>query len=159
MVILSSYFSFVENFKNYPMKKIVLTFGLIIGTILCANMIVMVNMMYGDTVFKGNDIVGYTALIVLFSLIFFGVRNYRNRQLNGAISFGRAFKIGALIAFVASTMYVVIWLFYYYLFVPDLSMYIPPMSCKRVQHPRNLLSGPEKWQILKRCTKTRCLSF
>ncbi|TYP97813.1 uncharacterized protein DUF4199 [Sphingobacterium allocomposti] len=119
MVILSSYFSFVENFKNYPMKKIVLTFGLIIGTILCANMIVMVNMMYGDTVFKGNDIVGYTALIVLFSLIFFGVRNYRNKQLNGAISFGRAFKIGALIAFVASTMYVVIWLFYYYLFVPD----------------------------------------
>lgn len=101
------------------MKKIVLIFGLIIGTILCANMIVMVNMMYNSTHFKGNDIVGYAAMIVLFSLIFLGVRNYRNKYLNGVISFGRAFKTGTLIALVASTMYVVIWLFYYYVFVPD----------------------------------------
>ena len=101
------------------MKKNVLIFGLIIGTILCANMIVMVNMMYSDTPFKGNDIVGYAAMVVIFSLIFFGVRNYRNQQLHGYISFGKAFRIGALIALVSSTMYVVVWLFYYYLFVPD----------------------------------------
>jgi len=101
------------------MKKIVFVFGLIIGTILCANMIVMVNMMYSSTDFKGNDIVGYAAMVVLFSLIFFGVRNYRNKHLDGVISFGKAFKTGALIALVGSTMYVVVWLFYYYLFVPD----------------------------------------
>lgn len=101
------------------MKKVVLIFGLIIGTILCVNMVVMVNMMYSHTDFKGNDIVGYAAMVVLFSLIFFGVRNYRNKQLDGFISFGKAFKTGALIAFVGSTMYVVVWLFYYYLFVPD----------------------------------------
>lgn len=101
------------------MRKIVLIFGLIIGTILCVNMVVMVNMMYANTNFKGNDIVGYAAMVILFSLIFFGVRNYRNKQLNGVIPFGKAFKTGALIALVASTMYVIIWLFYYYLFVPD----------------------------------------
>jgi hypothetical protein len=101
------------------MKRNVLIFGLIIGTILCANMIVMVNMMYSATDFKGNDIVGYTAMVVLFSLIFVGVRNYRNKYLDGYISFGKAFKAGALIAFVAATLYVVVWLFYYYLFVPD----------------------------------------
>lgn len=101
------------------MKKTVLIFGLIIGTILCANMIVMINMMYTSTDFKGNDILGYAAMVVLFSLIFFGVRNYRNKNLNGFISFGKAFKTGALIALVGSTMYVVVWLFYYYLFVPD----------------------------------------
>jgi hypothetical protein len=101
------------------MKKTVLIFGLIIGTILCANMIILVNMMYTDTDFKGNDVIGYAAMVVLFSLIFIGVRNYRNKQLNGYISFGNAFKAGGLIAFMASTMYVVVWLFYYYLFVPD----------------------------------------
>jgi len=52
-----------------------LIFGVIIGAILCANMIVMINMMYNSTDFKGNDIVGYAAMIVLFSLIFFGVTN------------------------------------------------------------------------------------
>jgi hypothetical protein len=89
------------------------------GTILCANMIVMVNMMYSHTDFKGNDIVGYAAMIVLFSLIFFGVRNYRKKYLDGFISFGTAFKMGALMALVGSTMYVIAWLFFYYLFVPD----------------------------------------
>ncbi len=101
------------------MKRTVLIFGLIIGTILCANMVAMVNMMYTSPDFKGNDIVGYAAMVVLFSLIFFGVRNYRNKRLDGFISFGKAFKTGALIALVAATMYVVVWLFYYYLFVPD----------------------------------------
>ena len=101
------------------MRKIVLIFGLIIGTILCANMIVMVNMMYSNPDFKGNDVLGYAAMVVLFSLIFFGVRNYRNKYLDGFISFGKAFKTGALIALLGSTMYVVVWLFYYYLLVPD----------------------------------------
>ncbi|GGG90485.1 hypothetical protein GCM10007415_26260 [Parapedobacter pyrenivorans] len=101
------------------MKRNVLLFGLIIGVILCANMIIMVNMMYSNTDFKGNDVVGYAAMIILFSLIFFGVRNYKNKQLGGYISFGNALKMGSLIALVGSTLYVVVWLFYYYLFVPD----------------------------------------
>lgn len=101
------------------MKRNILIFGGIIGVILCVNMIAMVNMMYTDTDFKGNDVVGYAAMVVMFSLIFFGVRNYRNKQMEGHISFGKALKMGALIALVGSTMYVVVWLFYYYLFVPD----------------------------------------
>ncbi len=101
------------------MKRIILIFGLITGAILCINMIVNVNMMYSDTQYKGNDVVGYTVMVLIFSLIYFGVRNYRNKQLNGFISFGKAFRTGTLIALVASTVYVVIWLFYYYVFVPD----------------------------------------
>ncbi len=61
----------VANLKLNSMKKTVLIFSLIIGTILCVNMIVMVNMMYSNPDFKGNDLVGYAAMIVLFSLIFF----------------------------------------------------------------------------------------
>lgn len=101
------------------MRKTVLIFSLILGTIMCVNMVILVNMLYTNPDFKGNDVLGYAAMVVVFSLIFFGVRNYRNKQLGGFISFGRAFKTGALIALVASTMYVVAWLFYYYLFVPD----------------------------------------
>lgn len=101
------------------MKKNVLIFGLVLGTILCVNMIYVINLLYSNPNFKSNDIVGYTAMVVIFSLIFFGVRNYRNKQPDGSISFGKAFKTGALIAIVASTLYVVVWLLYYYLFVPD----------------------------------------
>jgi hypothetical protein len=101
------------------MKKIVTVFGLVIGTILCINMVFMVNRMYTNPDFKGNELIGYASMVIVFSLIFFGVRSYRNKQLEGLISFGKAFKTGLLIALVGSTMYVVVWLFYYYLFVPD----------------------------------------
>lgn len=79
----------------------------------------MINLLYTNPGFKSNDIVGYAALVVIFSLIFFGVRNYRNKYLEGVISFGKAFKTGTLIALVASGIYAVVWLFSYYLFVPD----------------------------------------
>ena len=108
------------------MKRNVLIFGLVLGTILCANMVYMVHLCYTSPEFKSNDILGYAAMVVIFSLTFFGIRNYRNKQLNGVISFGKAFKTGALITLVGATMYVAVWLFYYYLFVPDfLDKYIP----------------------------------
>jgi amino acid transporter len=101
------------------MKRNVLIFGLVLGTILCINIFYFVNLLYNNPDFKSNDVVGYAAMVVVFSLTFFGIRNYRNKQLNGVISLGKAFKTGALIAIVGSTMYVVVWMFYYYLFVPD----------------------------------------
>lgn len=107
------------------MKKNIFTFGLILGTILCIHLIYVVDLCYTNPDFEGNDLVGYAGMIIVFSLIFFGVRNYRNKQLNGYISFGKAFKTGALIALTGSTMYVVFWLIYYYLAVPDfLDIYV-----------------------------------
>lgn len=101
------------------MKRNVLIFGLILGTILAGNAVYMTNLLYHNPAFESNDVVGYTAMVIVFSLTFFGIRNYRNKELNGVISFGKAFKTGALIALIGSTMYVVIGLSFYYLFVPD----------------------------------------
>jgi len=101
------------------MKKTVLIFGLIIGLLFSANLAWMVQLMYNHPNFEANDFIGYASMIVIFSLVFVGVRNYRNRYLNGVISFWQAFKTGAFIALIASTLYVVSWLFMYYLWVPD----------------------------------------
>ncbi|GHN02060.1 hypothetical protein WSM22_35490 [Cytophagales bacterium WSM2-2] len=101
------------------MKRNVLIFGLVLGTFLAGHALYIVNIVYHNPDFKSNDVVGYAAMIIVFSLTFFGIQNYRNKELNGFISFGSAFKTGALIALLGSTMYVVAWLFYYYLFVPD----------------------------------------
>lgn len=101
------------------MKKIVLVFGIIIGLVFCANIGFMVYWMYHNPDLKGSELVGYAVMVVVFSLIYIGVRNYRNKQLDGFISFGKAFKTGALIALLGSAIYVAAWLFSYYLFVPD----------------------------------------
>jgi len=110
---------FAANLKLEKMKKVVLTYGLIIGAVFCANIAFMIHWMYNNPDLKSNDVVGYTAMIVVLSLIFFGIRSYRDKHLGGYISFGTAFKTGARIALVASTLYVLTWLISYYFFVPD----------------------------------------
>jgi len=107
------------------MKKVIWIYGLIIGTALSLNTIMMMNMMVNNKNFKGNDILGYAVLIAMFSIIFFGIRKYKDHYSAGFISFGKAFKIGALIALIGSSMYVLFGLGYYYLFVPEfLDVYI-----------------------------------
>lgn len=127
------------------MKKNILIFGLVLGVILCGNMFYMVNQCYTNPDFKGNDVIGYAAMVVIFSLIFFGIRNYRNKELSGVISFGKAFKTGVFIALTGATTYVVVWLLYYYLFVPDfLDAYIPHVLKEIPQHDTAALEAKTK---------------
>jgi hypothetical protein len=100
------------------MKKTVLTFGLIAGAILSIMMLATAPFM--DRIgFDRGEVIGYTSMIVAFLLIFFGIRSYRDNVAGGSISFGRAFAVGALIAAVASVMYVATWQVVYYKITPD----------------------------------------
>ncbi len=101
------------------MKKHVLVFGLIPGIIWIGIMIIMVNVMYSNPDIKTYDVLGIALMLVVFSLIFFGIRDYRNKKLDGYISVGHALKAGTLMSLTATAAYVGIWMFYYYLFVPD----------------------------------------
>lgn len=90
------------------MRKIVLTFGLIAGAIMSLMLAVTIPFhdQLGD---RAGLVVGYASMIAAFLLIYFGVRTYRDEVAGGLISFGRAFTVGMLIAFVASTLYVATW--------------------------------------------------
>lgn len=108
------------------MKKNVLVFGLISGLILTALMITSTVMCYRKENFEGNMVLGYAAMLLAFAFIFVGVKNYRDKFNNGLISFGKAFKIGLYISLIASSMYVLVWLVEYYVFIPDfMDKYIP----------------------------------
>ena len=101
------------------MKKNVLVFGLISGLLITGMMLYSVSRVYNNAEFKSNDVLGYAAMIVAFSFIFVGIKNFRDKYNKGAISFGKAFRTGLYITLIASTMYVVVWLIDYYLFIPD----------------------------------------
>lgn len=102
------------------MKKTVLTFGLISGAVLATMTAIMMPLCMNGTIdFEKSEVIGYTSMVLSFLLVFFAIRSYREEQGGGAISFGRAFKVGILVALVASTVYVVAWEIVYFNFIPD----------------------------------------
>lgn len=100
------------------MKRTVLTFGLISGAILSAMLLITIP--FHETIgFDRGEIIGYTSMVAAFLLIFFGVRSYRDNVAAGVIGFGRAFRVGAGIALVASLCYVLTWEVLFFGVVPD----------------------------------------
>ncbi len=108
--------------KNKTMKKNILIYGLISGLIVSALMLLSVNYVSyckGNVDYDGSMLIGYASMLIAFSLVFVGTRNYRDKYNGGVISFGKAFKIGFFIVLIASTLYVVSWLITNYFFMPD----------------------------------------
>ena len=59
-------------------------------------------------------IVGYTAIVLSFLLVFFGIRSYRENVGGGQITFGRALSVGLLITLISCVFYVVTWEIVYF---------------------------------------------
>jgi hypothetical protein len=102
------------------MRKIVLTAGLVSGGFLAAMMAVMIPLhMSGRVGFEHGELIGFSTMILSFLSVFVGIRAYREDVGDGAISFGKAFKIGILITLIACAVYVVCWQIVYWGFFPD----------------------------------------
>jgi len=100
------------------MKQIILKYGLISGALASAFMAVTMGVCY-STGNSGGMVLGYTAQVLALSFVYVAVKNYRDKQNGGIISFGKALQIGLLISFIACTMYVVTWAIEYNFFLPD----------------------------------------
>lgn len=104
------------------MKKNTIIYGLTAGIVVSTLMLFTVNYIShceGNVDYSTSMLIGYASMLVAFSLVFVGIRNYRDNYNGGVISFGKAFKIGSMIVLIASTIYVVAWLIDYFYFVPD----------------------------------------
>jgi hypothetical protein len=108
--------------KNKTMNKNIIIYGLIAGIVVSIPMLFTANSTInsaGSVDFDTGMVIGYASMLLAFSLVFVGIRNYRNNYNNGEISFGKAFKIGMMIVLIATTLYVLAWLIDYYYFIPD----------------------------------------
>jgi len=68
---------------------------------------------------SGGMIMGFSAMAVAFSFIFVGIKNYRDKQNGGIITFGKAFLLGCMISLIASTLYVLTWAVEFHYVLPD----------------------------------------
>lgn len=92
------------------MKKIVLLYGSVAGVIMGAMFFITAPLWDNGTITMDNGMwIGYTTMVVALSLVFLGIKTYRDRHQNGTITFGRAFLVGILIATLASIIYALSW--------------------------------------------------
>src|SRR5215813_8782531 len=104
------------------MKKNIIIYGLIAGIVVSVLMLFNVNYIShgeGNVDYDTSLLIGYASMLIAFSLVFVGIRNYRDKYNGGVISFGKAFRIGIMIVLIASTIYVIAWLIDYFYFIPD----------------------------------------
>lgn len=100
--------------KGPPMRKIVLIYGALSGFIMaCLTVVSMSLLEKGIMSFDYSEVIGYSSMIIVLSLIFFGIKSYRDNYQNGTISFGKGVQIGMLIAAIATVMYASGWEVYY----------------------------------------------
>lgn len=101
------------------MKKNVLIYGLLSGVCVATFMSFSIAYCYNEDSFDGSMLLGYAAMLLSFSLIFVGVKNYRDNLNGGVITFGKALLMSLYMSLIASTLYVAGWMIAYYNFFPD----------------------------------------
>lgn len=91
------------------MRKLILTYGTLSGAIIIGSVILGLAVGDGGSQMAAMEWLGYLIMIVALSMIFVGIKRYRDETLGGVIKFGTAFKLGLGISVVASVIYVAAW--------------------------------------------------
>jgi len=90
------------------MRKVTFTFGLLAGVIVSVFSFIIMGLCENGTIsFDSSDFIGYGSMVIALSMIFFGIKSYRDNYQNGAIKFSKGLQIGMLITLVASLIYAV----------------------------------------------------
>ncbi len=132
------------------MKKTVLKYGFIAGAILGTLTAIVVPLCMrngGLDNIAFSPLVGYAAMVLAFVAIFLGVRSYRENVGGGSITFGKAFKVGILIALIASACYVAGWEIAYWGFLPDFGDKYAAMTLEKMRakgEPAEKIAAMEK---------------
>jgi hypothetical protein len=91
------------------MRKVTLTFGLLAGAVVSIFMVISLAVFEKTGKVVNNALVGYATMVIALSMVFFGIKSYRDNYQSGAIRFWRGFQVGMLITLIASLMYVITW--------------------------------------------------
>lgn len=89
------------------MQRIILTYGVIAGTIELALLALSMGLI-GEHGSMGM-VLGYLSMLIAMSLVFVGVKKYRDEHLGGVIRFWKALGVGLGIAGMACLFYVIGW--------------------------------------------------
>jgi len=133
--------------QQKAMKKIVLVYGLIAGAIVGVMLLITMPLYEkGSLNFENGELIGYTTMVVALSLIFFGIKSYRDNHRSGAITYWKGLQVGLLITLVGSLVYATVWEFMYQNMSTD---YIEKMYAHYAESQKASGATPEELAELK----------
>ena len=100
------------------MKNSVLKFGIYSAISIC--IISMLGWLLGKNLdFAAQEVIGYAGMIVSLLFVFFGIKQYRDQENNGVVTFGKALLIGVLISLIAALAFGILDIIYIKYINPD----------------------------------------
>jgi hypothetical protein len=101
------------------MKKTVLVYGLVSGVLASGMMLAATRYILRKELGKA-DLIGYSSMVLVALLIFFGVRSYRRNVGAGKLSFRRGFLVGLGITLLSTACYLATFQLLYYVLEPGI---------------------------------------
>jgi len=90
------------------MTRTVLIFGLISGVIIAGMVWLQAWLCERDLMsLDYGEITGYASMLIALSMVFFGIKSYRDNYSGGKITFWKGVQVGLLITLIGSLMYYV----------------------------------------------------
>lgn len=100
------------------MKKTVLRFGLYSSITICI-LSLLIWLLIGTLDDKTGEIVGYSSMVISLLFVYFGIKHFRDKENNGAVTFGKALLIGILISLMAALVFGILDVLYVKVVNPD----------------------------------------
>lgn len=91
------------------MLRVILMYGIIGGIIVAVPMALTMNSTAAGTIPENAALYGYLSMLLAFTMVFVGIKHYRDKVLGGVIRFLPALGVGLGISAVASLFWVVGW--------------------------------------------------
>jgi hypothetical protein len=92
------------------MLRTILTYGILAGLIVAVPMFALLAFSdLDENSWTSSQFTGYALMILALSMIFIGVKSYRDKAKGGVIKFAPAFLLGLGISAVAGLIYVIGW--------------------------------------------------
>ena len=92
-----------------PMKNVIVRYGILAGLIVGISMILYMISIPADAQAAPSMLLTYIVMLVALSMVFLGIKQYRDRALGGVIRFMPALLVGLGISAVAGVFYAIAW--------------------------------------------------
>ncbi len=135
------------------MKKTVLRFGLYGAVTICL-LFLLTWFLLKDSNFEFSEALGYLSMVVALSFVYFGIKNYRDQENEGTISFTKGLIIGILISLITAIAFGIIDVIYITYINPD---FTETYYNEAVEEMRQQLSAAEFEVKLKELEQQKAL--